>query len=204
MDYARKNCQGWRDTEARMANAEAFLKTMKPLLLKDAPGGAALSDAARPRRSAPGGERSPKTCASCHSSKQPPAGIAPMAKQWFRDAVAARRLPRRTTFCPTTSATPSSALGTNVARALATNATARATSGISSRRRPTSSCRASAGSPTSTTRASRPSPSTFDDPRRRPRLLPDALARRASGRRRRTCTTTRVGIYVKDPSVQGA
>ncbi len=27
MDYARKNCEDWRNTEARMENAEAFLKT---------------------------------------------------------------------------------------------------------------------------------------------------------------------------------
>ena len=44
IDYARKNCEDWRRTEARMANAENFLKLMKPLLLKDAPGGAAALD----------------------------------------------------------------------------------------------------------------------------------------------------------------
>ena len=27
IDYARKNCEDWRRTEARMANAESFLKT---------------------------------------------------------------------------------------------------------------------------------------------------------------------------------
>ena len=40
IDTARKNCEDWRNTEARMENAEAFLKTIRPMQLKDAPGGA--------------------------------------------------------------------------------------------------------------------------------------------------------------------
>ena len=40
IEEARKNCEDWRNTEARMENAEAFLKTMAPMYLKDAPGGA--------------------------------------------------------------------------------------------------------------------------------------------------------------------
>ena len=85
MDHARKNCEDWRRTEARMANAESFLKLMKPLLLKDAPGGAqyltASADTLRTGRRA-----FAENCAQCHSSKQPPAGTADPA-QWFRTAV---------------------------------------------------------------------------------------------------------------------
>ena len=50
--YARANCADWRATEARMANAEAFLKTLRPMHLRDAPGGAAMitADAATLQR----------------------------------------------------------------------------------------------------------------------------------------------------------
>ena len=74
--YARANCADWRATEARMANAEAFLKTMKPLHLREAPGGAAAitTDAAVLQR---GKIAFADKCAQCHSSKQPPAEIAP-------------------------------------------------------------------------------------------------------------------------------
>ena len=85
MDHARKNCEDWRNTEARMANAEAFLKTLKPLLLKDAPGGAAYQSASADTLRA-GRRAFAEHCATCHSSKQPPAGTADPA-QWFRDAV---------------------------------------------------------------------------------------------------------------------
>ena len=40
IDKARQDCADWRDTEARMPAAEAFLKTIGPMRLKDAPGGA--------------------------------------------------------------------------------------------------------------------------------------------------------------------
>ena len=41
MDYAGKNCPDWVATQLRMPNAEAFLKTMRPMRLRDAPGGPA-------------------------------------------------------------------------------------------------------------------------------------------------------------------
>ena len=119
IDYARKNCQGWRDTEARMANAEAFLKTMKPLLLKDAPGGAAyLSSSADTLRL--GRRAFAENCASCHSSKQPPAGTTDRT-QWFREAV------ERDDFLTDNFLSDDKRysvveLGTNVARAMASNA----------------------------------------------------------------------------------
>ena len=39
IDKARKDCADYRATEDRMPAAEAFLKTLKPMYLKDAPGG---------------------------------------------------------------------------------------------------------------------------------------------------------------------
>ncbi len=119
IDYARKNCQGWRDTEARMANAEAFLKTLKPLLLKDAPGGAAyLTNAADTLRT--GRRAFAENCASCHSSKQPPAGTADRT-QWFREAVDRDDF-LTDNFLSDDKRYSVVELGTNVARAMASNA----------------------------------------------------------------------------------
>ena len=91
MAYARANCADWRATEARMANAEAFLKTMKPLHLRDAPGGGAAitTDAAMLQR---GKIAFADKCAQCHSSKQPPAEVASdlaRATAWYRESVLA-------------------------------------------------------------------------------------------------------------------
>ncbi len=97
MAYARANCADWRATEARMANAEAFLKTMKPLHLRDAPGGAAAitTDAAMLQR---GKIAFADKCAQCHSSKQPPAEVAvrPGPRHGVVSRVRARRRLSRT------------------------------------------------------------------------------------------------------------
>ena len=120
IDHARKNCEDWRNTEARMANAEAFLKTMTPPLLKDAPGGAgyltASADTLRLGRRA-----FAENCASCHSSKQPPAGTAD-ATQWFRDAVEREDF-LTNNFLADDKRYSVVMLGTNVGRAMASNAT---------------------------------------------------------------------------------
>jgi hypothetical protein len=119
MDHARKTCQDWRETEARMANAEAFLKTTKPLLLKDAPGGAAyLTNSPDTLRR--GRRAFAENCASCHSSKRPPSGTAD-STQWFRDAV------ERADFLTDNFLSDDKRysvvqIGTNVARAVASNA----------------------------------------------------------------------------------
>ena len=47
IDTARQTCEDWRNTEARMENAEAFLKTIGPMRLKDAPGGASFLSGGR-------------------------------------------------------------------------------------------------------------------------------------------------------------
>jgi mono/diheme cytochrome c family protein len=119
MDHARKTCEGWRNTEARMPNAEAFLKTMKPLLLKDAPGGAALLSAS-PATLGAGKRAFAENCAQCHSSKQPPAGTADPV-QWFRDAVQREDF-LTDNFLSDDKRYGIDRIGTNAARALGTNA----------------------------------------------------------------------------------
>jgi hypothetical protein len=120
IDYARKNCEDWRRTEARMANAERFLKVMKPLLLKDAPGGAqyltASADTLRAGRRA-----FAENCAPCHSSKRPPEGTADQV-QWFRTAVESPDF-LTDNFLSDDKRKSVRTLGTNVARAVASNAT---------------------------------------------------------------------------------
>ena len=119
MDHARKNCEDWRRTEARMANAESFLKLMKPLLLKDAPGGAqyltASADTLRTGRRA-----FAENCASCHSSKRPPEGTADPA-QWFRTAVESQDF-LADNFLSDDRRKSVMTLGTNIARAVGSNA----------------------------------------------------------------------------------
>ncbi|HEX6214577.1 MAG TPA: hypothetical protein VFZ38_07160 [Vicinamibacterales bacterium] len=120
IDYARKNCEDWRRTEARMANAESFLKLMKPLLLKDAPGGAQyLSTSAETLRT--GRRAFAENCAQCHSSKQPPAGTAD-AVQWFRTAVEAPDF-LSDNFLSDDKRYSIMRIGTNIARSLGSNAT---------------------------------------------------------------------------------
>jgi mono/diheme cytochrome c family protein len=120
LDHARKACPDFVRTEARMANAEAFLKTMKPLLLKDAPGGAAHLTASAATLGA-GRRAFAETCARCHSSKRPPAGTAdPVA--WFREAVARDDF-TTDNFLSDDRRYPVTTIGTNAARALGDNAT---------------------------------------------------------------------------------
>ncbi|WP_017715969.1 hypothetical protein [Kamptonema formosum] len=123
MEKARAECEDWRNTEARMANAEAFLKSVQPMYLKDAPGGGAFltKDQAVLER---GKVIFADTCAKCHSSKQPPEEIAAgseKAKQWYRDSV---RNPDFLVgnFLSDDKRYPITEIGTNAARALATNA----------------------------------------------------------------------------------
>jgi hypothetical protein len=120
MDQARANCPDWRDTEARMENAEAFLKTMKPPLLKDARGGEAFAGAS-PEALQAGRRAFAENCAQCHSSKQPPAETADR-QQWFRDAVERPDF-LDANFLSDDKRYPVTVVGTNAARALGTNAT---------------------------------------------------------------------------------
>lgn len=124
INKARNECEDWRKTEARMADAEAFLKTQKPMYLKYAPGGEALlvKDESVLER---GKVIFANSCAQCHSSKQPPAEIAiepDKAKQWYLDSVRSADFLDHN-FLSDDKRYPITEIGTNAARALSDNAT---------------------------------------------------------------------------------
>lgn len=124
IEKARRECEGWRQTEARMPDAAAYLKTNKPMHLEDAPGGKAYltQDKLVLER---GKIVFADTCAACHSSKQPPAEIATdpeQAKQWRRESVLSSDFLDHN-FLSDDKRYPITLIGTNAARALATNAT---------------------------------------------------------------------------------
>jgi hypothetical protein len=106
-----------------MADAEAFLTTLTPMYLKDAPGGKAYltkDDSVLNR----GKIAFADTCASCHSSKQPSAEILAdpeQAKQWYRESVLSSDFLEHN-FLSDDKRYPITQIGTNAARALATNA----------------------------------------------------------------------------------
>jgi len=123
IDRARKECAGWRATEERMPAAEAFLKTLVPMYLKDAPGGAPYlsQDTEMLRR---GKIVFAEQCASCHSSKRPPAGVAPKSAaetEWFRQSVLAPDFLDHN-FLSDDARHSVSEIGTNFARAAGSNA----------------------------------------------------------------------------------
>jgi len=123
IDTARKNCEDWRQTEARMENAESFLKTIRPMRLKEAPGGAGFltADEEALRR---GKIAFADKCARCHSSKQPPLEISTdraKVEAWFRESVASADF-LENNFLSDDRRYPVYQIGTNIARAAATNA----------------------------------------------------------------------------------
>ena len=123
IEKARQECADWRETEARMPAAEAFLKTLGPMRLKDAPGGAQYlsTDTALVTR---GKTVFAEHCASCHSSKQPPSEIAAnreQAVQWFRESVQRDDFLEHN-FLSDDRRYSVAVIGTNTARALASNA----------------------------------------------------------------------------------
>jgi hypothetical protein len=122
MARARAECQDWRNTEARMPSVEAFLKTLTPPRLADAPGGSAYltagDDVLRQ-----GAIAFADKCAICHSSKQPPAGIAGTAGAvaWYRESVLAADF-LAGNFLSDDQRYPVTVIGTNIARAMGSNA----------------------------------------------------------------------------------
>ncbi|MBR8827511.1 MAG: hypothetical protein DSM107014_06315 [Gomphosphaeria aponina SAG 52.96 = DSM 107014] len=120
---ANQECEYWSKTAARMPDAEAFLSTLKPLHLQDAPGGKAYltQDEAVLTK---GKIVFANTCASCHSSKQPPTEIAAdpeQAKKWYEESVLSADFLEHN-FLSDDQRYPVTEIGTNAARALATNA----------------------------------------------------------------------------------
>jgi hypothetical protein len=107
-----------------MPAAEAFLKTIGPMRLKDAPGGAQYlsSDPVLLRQ---GKLVFAEQCASCHSSKQPAAEDGAHQQDrtaWFRDAVLRDDF-LDFNYLSDDRRYPVTQIGTNIARALAANAT---------------------------------------------------------------------------------
>ena len=120
---ARRNCEKWRETEARMSDAEAFLDTMEAPHLRDADGGTAYltNDPAILNL---GKRVFAENCATCHSSKQPPADIAsdPAKRiEWFRNAVMQSDFTDGN-FLSDDRRYPVATIGTNIGRAAASNA----------------------------------------------------------------------------------
>jgi hypothetical protein len=124
----QRDSASWNWSEARShALALYFINYAKPLLLKDAPGGAAYltTDQSVLDR---GKLVFAENCAGCHSSKQPPAEpftadgtITEEAKNWFRTEV---KKPDFFTdnFLADERRHPVTQIGTNSTRAAATNA----------------------------------------------------------------------------------
>ncbi|HEX7119549.1 MAG TPA: hypothetical protein VF212_12215 [Longimicrobiales bacterium] len=114
----------WKATEERVDNLAAFfLKAAGPMHLADAPGGAAYltTDQTVLTR---GKIVFAENCASCHSSKQPPAGIEPDSEEgraWFREAILRPDFAEGNFFSDDRRY-PVSLIQTNACRALATNA----------------------------------------------------------------------------------
>ncbi|ACK73005.1 conserved hypothetical protein [Gloeothece citriformis PCC 7424] len=123
IETAKKECPYWSLTDGRMADAEDFLKTLKPMYLKDAPGGEAYltKDESVLER---GKLVFADTCATCHSSKRPSADIAAdpeQAKQWYRESVLSSDF-LEDNFLSDDNRYPVTLIGTNAKRALGTNA----------------------------------------------------------------------------------
>jgi hypothetical protein len=120
---ARKDCPDWRATESLMEGAEAFLKTIPPARLQNSPAGAKYlsQDPALLRR---GALAFAERCATCHSSKQPPASITAEADRiaWFREAITKADF-LEDNFLSNDKRYPVAELGTNIGRAIASNAT---------------------------------------------------------------------------------
>ena len=112
--------EGWTATEARMEGLEAFLRTLPPLHLADADGGAAFlpKDASVVAR---GKIVFAENCARCHSSKRPPPDYTGNATDWYRKAVMEDDF-LTDNFLSDDERHPVSEIGTNSERAMGSNA----------------------------------------------------------------------------------
>ncbi|HEY3051973.1 MAG TPA: hypothetical protein VGK04_01140 [Thermoanaerobaculia bacterium] len=115
----------WNWSEERSPQlANYLIKVARPLLLKDAPGGAAnlTKDQSVIDR---GKIVFAENCAACHSSKQPPEGTDPSSdagKNWFRSQVTSDPAFFTDNFLGDERRHPVDVIGTNATRAAATNA----------------------------------------------------------------------------------
>lgn len=112
--------QGWTVTEARMTGLESFLRTLPPLHLADADGGAAFLPT-DPQALSRGKIVFAENCAICHSSKRPPQGYSGDPVAWFRTAVMQEDF-LTNNFLSDDERHPVSEIGTNIERAMGSNA----------------------------------------------------------------------------------
>jgi hypothetical protein len=112
--------QGWLATEGRMEGLEAFLRTLPPLHLADADGGAAFLPK-DPQMVSHGEQVFAKNCARCHSSKRPPQNYKGDPAEWFLQAVTQSDF-LNDNFLSDDERYPVSELGTNSERAMGSNA----------------------------------------------------------------------------------
>jgi hypothetical protein len=119
ISVAQKNSVYWLATQQKVVNVANFFTALKPMRLEDAPGGRdhMTSDPAVLRQ---GKLIFAANCATCHSSKQPPAGEAD-PDAWFAQEVLKDDF-RDNNFFSDEVRYPITKIKTNAARALGTNA----------------------------------------------------------------------------------
>lgn len=117
---AQENSVYWRATQEKFTNIAKFFTRLQPVRLADAPGGKKhlTGDATVLRQ---GALVFGENCATCHSSKQPPPGAN--AEAWFAEAVLKDDF-RENNFFADERRYSVAKIGTNAARAFATNAVA--------------------------------------------------------------------------------
>jgi hypothetical protein len=120
LSVAEKNSVYWRATERKVGNIANFFKELvTPMYLKDAPDGPTYMTQ-DPDVLKKGKLAFAESCASCHSSKQPPEGT-PDAKAWFASAVLDASF-ADDNFFSNDQRYPVTRIKTNASRAFATNA----------------------------------------------------------------------------------
>lgn len=122
---ARKHSHFWLATEQKLPNIAAFFRKIQPYHLEDAeekgqPVGRSYitQDEQVMKR---GKTAFAENCATCHSSKQPPAGVN--KEDWFREQILTTDF-RKDNFFSDEKRYPITKIQTNAGRALATNAMA--------------------------------------------------------------------------------
>jgi hypothetical protein len=125
VDTLQRNSPEWNWSEERSpALAKYLIKVAQPLLLKDAPGGAAYLTAT-PAQLNRGKMVFADNCARCHSSKQPPENVdpkSPAGTDWFRQQVQSDPNFFTQNFLADERRKPVTDIGTNATRAAGTNA----------------------------------------------------------------------------------
>jgi len=125
VDTLQRTSPEWNWSEERSpALAKYLIKVAQPLLLKDAPGGAAYLKAT-PEQMSRGKIVFAENCARCHSSKQPPENVDPKSPagiDWFRQQVQSDPNFFTQNFLGDERRKPVTDIGTNATRAAGTNA----------------------------------------------------------------------------------